>query len=297
MNNKAQSKFGVIAIVIFLVVVFLVVTITVFILINQKGNNSQINFKNITIYINAIDENNQISADYLIISNTTEVASGILTSDSLTQIDVPDKDLKIYCSKEGYYTDIISKTFSSQEQLENSSRITCNPKKASEIIIDYHANFKTSIDSGNVQFEILGDNFHQLSGVILWTPAIINVESQIWSKPCEAWIKKDGLYYCEDKPYECSEFDGSNCLLKETIPNRYSKADSAFMTGQDLTNLNMTLDFQILTTGNIKTTDCITFIFYDKDLRWNGKLEYLSELNGDNIGNSKDFPIKICPNE
>jgi len=279
----------------------ILVLIGIFVLIAfANDDNVEIPKKvnNITMYLNAKSNDNQIESNFLIVQNETIFLYGKTSEDSLTELKVPGKETHIYCYEKGYYSDQINKTFSVQELSTNISTITtCNPEKAEELKINYTKNFVKNIDAGNIRFVLKSKNFHDLSGAVFWSPSIIDVTLPQMKVSCINWTKEENLYRCQNGGfYECSEITkDKECLLNEETPNRYLNADSVFTTGYNLINSSITLDFKIRTVGNINDNACITFIFYDKDVMWNKGVKLLSELNNQNIGVNKDFPIVICP--
>jgi len=310
--NK-QGKWYVAAIIIISILIIIGGIIFLTIILSNKTEEKQENI-DLKLYLKTIDsENNRqkVSQYSIVNKNNNLLSKGISSSDSLTEIEINQNPIQIYCYSPDYYLNITNKKFSDNELNTNSSRVTCGVKKISDIELSHEG----KIEDGEeiITIKARGENFKYLSGVYSWTrniKSVIPIKSSIkcannWtnfsyqyredSKDKFIWLPENH-YSCNGQIQKCSSIDstGKKCELSEEVPERFSKGYShAFASGLNANETGTEINFKVKA-SNPDEQDCITFIFYDKDLRYNNGPELSSELNQENIGNDKDFPYKIC---
>jgi len=263
MKNKGSA-----ILVISIVFIILIIGIIIVVIVLNQGSKQKENIliaRNISLYLRARDSkaNSFISSNYLI--SDSKVLRGNLINSAYTLIgDFSDKNILILCSKEGYYSNFINKTFSSSEINQNISKLTCNLNQIGSLTIrntgDLQENGKSTIT-----LNINSQGIFKYLGICLgWTSGI-------------------------------SEVKMSNSSIKEAeIPKRLNgKADRCYEMDTILKDNQINYNF-IVKTNNLSPLDTLTFYIYDKDWNFkNGKFTMESESNKLNLGSRQDIIYKI----
>jgi hypothetical protein len=269
MNNKGEAPIGAIILVILLVLVFLGGFTLMLILINQKTSDKQNHLeKVISVYVNNVDNQSktQLDGKFYIFYESELIEKGNLDKRSLVEIkNISYNRLKVYCKSDGYYLSNIEKNFTQIEIYNNASKITCNSVPYGDLRIESDSNINSN--EGYIKLDITSKRqFNNISGVISWKSGTI-------------WVK----YLDKDT---------------DKIPDRFkSENDYAFNTNISLDDSNTTILLEYKAIENRNSDDCITITIFDNDFYLDqGKLK-ISDYNGENLGNPKDFTKTFCYGE
>ncbi len=323
-NNKGQSKSGIIiGVIIFVVALISVGVIAMIIVGSGKSSNNEevIQPELINFYLKAIDErtNEQVRANYKVEYNNSIISEGILFGDSFTELKTPIDTLIITCWGDKYYFGRTFKFFSGIEIDLNSSKGNCRMDKMGELEISHKGKIKEEISSIvlNLTTE---DNYRKLKICTSWTQGIISVipkENEImcdegnwfnWSlynKTNAKYTMLPETYYrcgeCEgaycDWTERCESIKGRSCkLYTMKTPERYiGKIDSCYYTGKSLDNESFSIEY-LVRTDNPNPLDEVTFYIMDSDRRFDpgeNLLRYMTELGGKNLGSEPDYNYTI----
>ncbi|MBU0958205.1 MAG: hypothetical protein KKF56_05340 [Nanoarchaeota archaeon] len=325
MKNKASA--GVIFVII-VIVIFIGLIITGIVIGNKKGwfnGDEPINPSLIKMYLMARDMNTKETqtANYVLDYNRNPaviISQGELTKD-WNEVIVPNNQLyHLWCWNENHYVIKASKMFTLQELTSNISKHTCDMVKIGDISIVHYGDLsrKENLITFNITTK---DYFKKLSACFEWSAGIVSVHAKNQNVLCEKgnWVNwsfynaTDETYnylpkdmwrcgecedvYCEQTE-KCELVEGRYCKIKNIeVPNRYrGLVDSCYYFGKSLNNETFTIELEVETLDNKNILDFIKIYFFDKDRRYNpveGMWTYQSELNGENLGNPKDFEYRI----
>lgn len=316
MDKKGISTLVIWIIVIGIIFVVIISLILGLIVAIQKGKTKDaINFNetNLKLYLKAEDSEKQVKSNYMILDkNNTLLSKGNLSEETFTEIRIPKiNETRIFCWDDNYYISIKNHTISEIELNLNASRFICDMQKSGNISIKHEGNIakKENIIPIMIQTD---KSFKRLSFAVSWTTGILNVNYDSgfqcsWLNYSNynqetkhyAWLPEKH-YLCGDELFICDEINPKNeCIQKEEIPSRFGVGmDKAFTTGKSLNNETYSFNLNINTVDTANLEDYIQLIFYDKDLRYmdDKSTVYLNELNGENLGNQRDFPYRIYLN-
>lgn len=303
-------------------VLFIIVVVTLFIVLSQDGGEEIQKVEDtINLYLRAtnyLNESEQVAANYRIEANNTLIEEGILSKDSVTEINVPRKDLVLICWADGYYLGRTYKIFSQEELLSNASKGICNMRKIGEINVTHTGDIKEG--ESIIRLNISSDgNYGKLKICNRWSAGIISalpVSSELmcdsgnwlnWSKynstTKEYTMMPETYFRCGECNYpycdwtsRCSSVNGRSCkVYSMKVPNRYvGRVDNCYYSGRSLRGDSVIIDY-LVKTSNLNQLDEITFYIMDSDRRFNpseNMLTYMTEQNGENLG-AEDTTYKI----
>ena len=312
MNKK--GNFTLVIIISCIILIIFVSLIVGLIIAIQKGKKDEVpqNETSIKLYLMAESLGQQLDSKYLVLNdNNTIISNGNLSSDSWTEIKIPNiNQTKVICSKNDYYTSINNHTISELEISLNASRFKCELNQAGNLTITHEGNL---LKDENIIALTVSTNkvFKRLSFTASWSAGVLDVQYYSGFK-CPQWInytiydERKGYiwlpeknYLCGDELYICDEISPiQECILKENISERFGTGvDKAFTISKTLNNESYSFGLLVKTIDTRSPNDYIELIFYDKDLEYNnGEFSYSSELNGENSGNKRDFVYRIYLN-
>lgn len=318
MNKKGA---GWIIFAIIGMIIIIVVLIITLILVVQKTTKeeNEIDISNGTLkfYLKTQDKDTRefLNANYrILLPNRKEIQFGETNKDSYRIIeDVPKTPIEVYCSNENHYTTRNLKEFTNIELTENSSKFTCKTEEMGDLTLKL-VNGDLSQTENKLGINITSNKYFKNLGIMAtWTSGIIDISYNQPSITCNEWINysykkpddkgfiwfQEGLYLCGEDFYQCEIFNETGCYLpEEDVPSRFkSQADEMIFTGINLKPGETRTIFVDVKTNVQKTNDdYIEFVFYDKEMIFNEgtiKWVFLNEDNGVNLGNPKDFKLRI----
>ena len=321
MKTKAQSNAGIwIGIICF--ILFIVVIITLLIVASQSDPNKiETTQPPIKLYlkgVNYLNESETVDANYRIEADNMVVKEGILSKDSLTEIEVPRKQLRLICWADGYYLGRTYKIFSAEELRLNVSKAICNMKKIGEISIKHTGEIREG--ESLIRLNISAEGIYgKLKICNRWSAGIISalpINSELicdkgvwlnWSKrdpvTKELTMLPETYFRCGECNYpycdwtaRCSSVNGANCKEYTTkIPNRYiGRVDNCYYPGRSLNDDWIVIDY-LVKASNLNPLDEIGFYIMDSDRRHDQTeniLMYMTEQNGENLG-AEDTSYKV----
>lgn len=302
--NKKGNIYWIVGI-FFGVLILIAIVVTMLILALQKGktDNNEIegNFTEISVFLKAVDSQTkqQVKANYMIFDkNLTLLSEGETDEDVRIETKIKKYPIQVMCWNENHYANPQPKEISNVEIQLKSSAVDCSINEISELDITFTEFPNTK--EGVININLNSENFRQISGVLSWTSGIILAEMRLSAITCSGnWTNSSliqngyscgNLYLCNNITTNKENKNITECNFTEPIPSRFEKIRNSFTTQA---NGNYEFNLYVKTADDIDSEDYIQIIFYDKDLRFNGKkLEYISELNGEDIG-GRDYPIRI----
>lgn len=262
MKSKKGSALGwTIGIVFFILFVIGIVVLVIVLNQNTKPNEIK-NPANISLYMEAFDNNEKVSitANYKIISGN--ILNGDLVQNAYTLIGNVSDNILILCSADRYYSTLINKTFSDSEKQYNVSKFDCNLDPIGTL-------------------EIHNTGQLQVSGQ---TEITINLKSQGLFKniqTCTAWTSGITNVNSEDNFNEIP------------IPERFAnKVDKCYDLGLTLNNNETNINF-FINTNILSPLDNLDFYFFDEDYYYDGNFTLGSEYQGNNLGSYNDIKYTI----
>jgi len=310
MKNK-KASIGIV-IGVFILILFLIgITVALIMIVENSKKIEPIQEEYpIKLYLRALSNENQVNSNYRIESNNTVLSSGILNSDSFTEIKVPRSEIKIICYSDYYYLSAISKTFNSEEINSNVSKVDCNLKEIGDIKVTHTG----SITEGEsiIKLNISSDkNLKNIKICNSWTPGIISAfqlekniicEKSDWLNFTNFDVNSKTYTYLPNNFYRCGDCVGVYCDLIEECtsvngrfctpvrykePERYKmKVDNCFDTGKSI-NSNSILVEYLVKGSNLNSLDYVKFYVMDSDIRFNVVNNFnrqMTEINGVTIG-------------
>lgn len=315
MNNKKAGGGILIAIIVFIVVIVGIITLFM-VLSTDRGGKEVTKIENpMKLYLKAVnylDENEFVDANYQIEFNKTIVKEGILSKDSVTEIEVPRGQLRLICWNEEYYLGRTYKIFTREELNSNVSKALCNMKKIGEISVTHRGEIREGESTIKLNITAKGEYTNlkictrHTAGIISALPR--NGElfcdkgnwmnwSQYNSTTKEYTMLPENYFRCGECNYpycdwaiRCSSANGRYCeVYSMRIPNRYvGKVDNCYYPGKSLTRKeNSVIIEYIVKASNLNPLDEIQFFIMDSDRRFNtaeNMLTYVTEYDGINIG-------------
>ena len=301
MKNKKGS--AIVWIIIAGVVIILGIVL-VLIIANQKVKIREEELgSDLDLYVRIQDSNeNSLSGDYTLLN--TEMKKGKVLGDSFTEIKNISSNIPTFvlCEAEGYYSSKVDKYFKEIEKIQNSSKVICTLDQIGALILRSSGTVREGNSQIDLEIQSKG-SFHKLELCVAWTPGIIDVDINKKERICEGeiWVNKSNqskdLYACKGVEEYCEKVNIGGCTPFERVkPDRLvTIVDKCFYLGDDLNNEEMSLTFNIVS-KNLNDLDSLTFYVFDNDVVYvgkeNKKFDYLSEKDGINLGNSKDYTYK-----
>lgn len=263
MNNKGQAWIVVIVAVL-IVVVGIVVLIAI---LNQDKETPKIYADSpMIVYLIARDSSfkSSIPGSY-VLSNYSGFVTGDILKDAFTEINNVSRNqtIRVLCRSPGYYSTYISKDFSSQELLQNISKIDCPLDQVGKLAVESKDELKDG--ERTITLNVLSKGIYKdLTVCTSWTSSVIKVEL------------KDGR--------------------EDDIPARYKNlVDNCFGIDKNLENEATDLVFNVKA-ENLTRLDSVSFYIFDKDMAFDettNSFTKLSEYNKTNLGSSEDIKYVI----
>lgn len=294
-------------------ILFIIAVVTLLIIISQGGSGEVEEVQPpINLYLKAVNylnESESVDANYRIEYNGTLIKEGLLSKDSMTEIEVPRKQLSLICWADGYYLGRTYKMFSGEELRLNASKALCNMKKIGNISVKHTGEIKEG--DNLIRLNISANGIYGKMKICnRWSTGIISalpVNSELicdkgvwlnWSKrdpkTKELTMLPETYFRCGECSYpycdwtaRCSSVEGRNCKEYTTkIPSRYiGKVDNCYYPGKSLNNNWIIVDY-LVKASNLNPLDEIEFFIMDSDRRHDqteNMLMYMTEQNGKNL--------------
>lgn len=312
--KKAQSNIGIwIGLGVF--ILFIIGAITVFIILMQDSDPEETEGMGIPLKlylraVNYLDETESIEANYRIETNHSLISEGVLSGGSVTELEVPRKQLALICWADGYYLGRTYKFFSGEELAANVSSSVCNMKKIGSIDVKHTGELSEGTSIIRLNITATG-NYGKLKICNRWSAGIISAlprNNQLicdkgvwlnWSKQDpetkEKTMLPDTYFRCGQCTYpycdwtaRCSSVNGANCEeYSMKIPNRYlGRVDNCYYSGRSLTDESVIIEY-LVRSSSINPMDEVEFFIMDSDRRHDpieNNLIYMTEQNGEVIG-------------
>lgn len=259
MNKKGNAMSWVFWILGFLVIISLIIGLIV--ASNQEFKEEE-NQTKINLYISAKDYDLKKSTtiNYELLDDATIISKGKIERNTYTEIsNISIKNYSIYCGGQGYYHEVINKTFTPQEIYENVSKLECSVSKIGKLTAS--SNSKLNNGEQIINLTIKSEsNTKRVNFCVAWTPSIIVLTS---------------IYEEIEKP------------------ERYKKiTDKCFNLNLNLKD-NSTQIYVKYKAENL-SKDEIHFYFFDSDyILDEGEYKLLSEYDNENLGSNKDTELII----
>lgn len=263
--KRGMSGILITSLILIGVVSVIAIGLTAIILSQKVKEQKAENQISITYYLRASNSKGTlINANYKILDDG-KLTTGNLISDSYNFIgNTSSQSIMVLCYADGYYSELINKTFSQTEKSLNTSKITCSLDNIGTISIH---------NTG--QLQINGD-----------TGININIKSQ--------GIYKE-LRFCLGHTAGITKVKVENSSINQTdIPDYYSQdTDACYDTNITLDNSEINIPFTV-TTNQLNILDKLNFYFFDSDYAYNGtNFTFAPQLNGKNLGSSNDVEYTI----
>lgn len=314
-SKKASISTGAV-IGIIIGVIVLIGIIVLLIIANQKGwfdnQTQEQKFNMIKLYLQARDRDSQqpITANYVIdYGDNIRVAEGITQSDKLTEIEVPNILLHVYCWNQDHYLVKASKSFTPVEIQYNSSKFNCDSVKIGNLSIISEGTFIEGNNIINLTIST-SDWIYRPKICTSWTAGVISVYPLEDEITCDKGSWLNWSYYngttmkytsLQQDYYRCGDCEGNSCewtercesvignkcnLFSLDIPLRYKTfMDKCFSFGGSIFNTSVSKLFAVKI-DSINSLDELKFIIYDSDRRFNtatSQWEWVSELEGKDV--------------
>lgn len=312
MRKNGESNVGVWVGVISFVLIIIAI-ITVLIIVSQNDSTEVEETKPpIKLYLKAVNylnESETVTANFRIEVNGTTVESGILSKDSITELEVPRKQLRLICWSDEYYLGRTIHTFKEEELRANASKAVCNMRKIGKIDVTHTGELKEGLSKIKLNITATGE-YGTMKICTRWSAGIISVlpeNSELicdngnwmnWSKynttTEEFTLMPDNYFRCGECNYpycdwtaRCSSTNGAKCIEYSTkTPNRYAGlVDDCYYPGKSLKDESVIIEYNVKA-SSINPLDEIEFFIMDSDRRhdpFENRLIFMTEQDGKTI--------------
>jgi len=261
----------------------------------------------IEYYIKAIDGETQepVDANYLLLTNGTEIRSSVVFSDAYTPLIVQDNlTYELACWSKEYYLGKLEKEFSNIEKNENKSKSDCEMRKIGNLTISHRGGIEAKYNKIDLEIESKDGWYNKMGMCFAWSTGILDVKAEDVDMPCDkgAW-KNWTRYIRENKTYEylpkgwyrcgndwleeCESIYSNKCKLTQMeTPDRFLGIVDYCQYTAKTYSINETDEIKLLVTtiDNMRIIDYLEITFFDTDDRWDGNTwKSYSEFKGIDI--------------